>query len=137
MKTLWSYHRDILAIGLGCFFTYVGILHFIKPEWFTAIVPNILPGSDVFWVVVSGIPEVLCGIGLLLPKTRVLAAKATVFLLIILYWANLNMWIYDIELNGNTFPLWAHILRGLAQVAMVLIAAYLGEWILNSKKKEQ
>ena len=137
MKTLWSYHRDILAIGLGCFFTYVGILHFIKPEWFTAIVPNILPGSDVFWVVVSGIPEVLFGIGLLLPKTRVLAAKATVFLLIILYWANLNMWIYDIELNGNTFPLWAHILRGLAQVAMVLIAAYLGEWILNSKKEEQ
>ena len=137
MKTLWSYHRDILAIGLGCFFTYVGILHFIKPEWFTAIVPNILPGSDVFWVVVSGIPEVLCGIGLLLPKTRILAAKATVFLLIILYWANLNMWIYDIELNGNTFPLWAHILRGLAQVAMVLIAAYLGEWILNSKKEEQ
>ena len=137
MKTLWSYHRDILAIGLGCFFTYVGILHFIKPEWFTAIVPNILPGSDVFWVLVSGIPEVLCGIGLLLPKTRVLAAKATVFLLIILYWANLNMWIYDIELNGNTFPLWAHILRGLAQVAMVLIAAYLGEWIYNSKEEEQ
>ena len=137
MKTLWSYHRDILAIGLGCFFTYVGILHFIDPKWFTAIVPNILPGSDVFWVVVSGIPEVLCGIGLLLPKTRVLAAKATVFLLIILYWANLNMWIYDIELNGNTFPLWAHILRGLAQVVMVLIAAYLGEWILNSKKEEQ
>ncbi|MBD38302.1 MAG: hypothetical protein CMB10_04705 [Euryarchaeota archaeon] len=137
MKTLWSYHRDILAIGLGCFFTYVGILHFIKPEWFTAIVPNILPGSDVFWVVVSGIPEVLCGIGLLLPKTRILAAKATVFLLIILYWANLNMWIYDIELNGNTFPLWAHILRGLAQVAMVLIAAYLGEWIYNSKEEEK
>ena len=137
MKPLWSYHRDILAIGLGCFFTYVGILHFIDPEWFTAIVPNILPGSDVFWVVVSGIPEVLCGIGLLLPKTRVLAAKATVFLLIILYWANLNMWIYDIELNGNTFPLWAHILRGLAQVAMVLIAAYLGEWIYNSKEEEK
>lgn len=137
MKTLWPYHRDILAIGLGCFFTYVGILHFIEPEWFTAIVPNILPGSDVFWVIVSGIPEVLCGIGLLLPKTRVLAAKATVFLLIILYWANLNMWIYDIELNGNTFPLWAHILRGLAQVAMVLIAAYLGEWIYNSKEEEQ
>ncbi len=137
MKTLWSYHRDILAIGLGCFFTYVGILHFIDPKWFTAIVPNILPGSDEFWVIISGIPEVLCGIGLLLPKTRVLAAKATVFLLIILYWANLNMWIYDIELNGNTFPLWAHILRGLAQVVMVLIAAYLGEWILNSKKEEQ
>ena len=136
MKMLWSYHRDVLAIGLGCFFTYVGILHFIDPKWFTAIVPDILPGSDVFWVIISGIPEVLCGIGLIVPKTRIMAARATVVLLIILYWANLNMWIYDIELDGNSFPLWAHILRGLAQVAMVLIAAYIGEWFLVPKNKE-
>ena len=136
MKTLWSYHRDVLGIGLGVFFTYVGILHFIDPEWFTAIVPDILPGSDVFWVIVSGIPEVLCVIGLIIPKTRVLAARATLGLLVVLYWANLNMWIYDIELNGSTFPLWAHILRGLAQVAMGLIAAYLGEWILGPSTQE-
>ncbi|MBL6882180.1 MAG: hypothetical protein ISR25_04480 [Candidatus Poseidoniaceae archaeon] len=137
MKELWSYHRDVLAIGLGCFFTYVGILHFIDPEWFTAIVPEILPGSDVFWVIISGIPEVLCGIGLIVPKTRILAARATVVLLVILYWANLNMWIYDIELDGNSFPLWAHILRGLAQVVMVLIAAYLGKWILNPSTEDE
>lgn len=137
MKMLWSYHRDVLAIGLGCFFTYVGILHFIDPEWFTAIVPEILPGSDVFWVIISGIPEVLCGIGLIVPKTRILAARATVVLLVILYWANLNMWIYDIELDGNSFPLWAHILRGLAQVVMVLIAAYLGKWILKPSTEDE
>ena len=137
MKMLWSYHRDVLAIGLGCFFTYVGILHFIDPECFTAIVPEILPGSDVFWVIISGIPEVLCGIGLIVPKTRILAARATVVLLVILYWANLNMWIYDIELDGNSFPLWAHILRGLAQVGMVLIAAYLGKWILNPSTEDE
>ena len=137
MKMLWSYHRDVLAIGLGCFFTYVGILHFIDPEWFTAIVPKILPGSDVFWVIISGIPEVLCGIGLIVPKTRILAARATVVLLVILYRANLNMWIYDIELDGNSFPLWAHILRGLAQVVMVLIAAYLGKWILNPSTEDE
>ena len=137
MKMLWSYHRDVLAIGLGCFFTYVGILHFIDPEWFTAFVPEILPGSDVFWVIISGIPEILCGIGLIVPKTRILAARATVVLLVILYWANLNMWIYDIELDGNSFPLWAHILRGLAQVVMVLIAAYLGKWILNPSTEDE
>ena len=137
MKTLWSYHRAALAIGLGCFFTYVGIHHFIDPKWFTAIVPDILPGSDVFWVIISGIPEVLCGIGLIVPKTRVIAARATTILLVVLYWANLNMWIYDIELNGNTFPLWAHILRGLAQIVMVLIAAYLGEWVLSPNTQEK
>ena len=137
MKTLWSYHRDALAIGLGCFFTYVGILHFIDPKWFTAIVPDILPGSDVFWVIISGIPEVLCGIGLIVPKTRIIAARATTILLVVLYWANLNMWVYDIELSGNTFPLWAHILRGLAQIVMVLITAYLGEWVLSPNTQEK
>jgi len=137
MKPLWSYHRDLLAFGLGCFFTYVGILHFIDPDWFTPIVPEILPGTDVFWVVVSGIPEVLCGIGLFFPKTRVVAARATVFLLVILYWANLNMWIYDIELNGQTFPVWAHILRGLGQVGMGFIAAYLGQWILHANEDQE
>jgi len=137
MKTLWSYHRDALAIGLGFFFTYVGILHFIDPNWFTAIVPDILPGSDVFWVIISGIPEVLCGIGLIVPKTRIIAARATTILLVVLYWANLNMWVYDIELSGNTFPLWAHILRGLAQIVMVLIAAYLGEWVLSPNTQEK
>ena len=137
MKTLWSYHRDALAIGLGCFFTYVGILHFIDPNWFTAIVPDILPGSDVFWVIISGIPEVLCGIGLIVPKTRIIAARATTILLVVLYWANLNMWVYNIELSGNTFPLWAHILRGLAQIVMVLIAAYLGEWVLSPNTQEK
>ena len=137
MKTLWSYHRDALAIGLGCFFTYVGILHFIDPKWFTAIVPDILPGSDVFWVIISGITEVLCGIGLIIPKTRIIAARATTILLVVLYWANLNMWVYNIELSGNTFPLWAHILRGLAQIVMVLIAAYLGEWVLSPNTQEK
>ena len=137
MKPLWPYHRDLLAFGLGCFFTYVGILHFVDPDWFTPIVPDILPGTDVFWVIVSGIPEVLCGIGLILPKTRVLAARATLFLLVILYWANLNMWIYDIELNGQTFPVWAHILRGLGQVGMGFIAAYLGQWILHANEDQE
>ena len=78
MKHLWRYHKDVLAIGLGLFFINVGILHFTDVEWFTPIVPEILPFSAEFWVIVSGIPEVLCGIGLIVPRTRALAGKATV-----------------------------------------------------------
>jgi uncharacterized membrane protein len=70
----------------------------------------------------------------MLPRTRVIAGKATVALLIILYWANLNMWVNDIPLDGNTFPLWAHILRGLAQIGMIATAAYLAEWIPEYSK---
>jgi len=136
MKQFWQYHKDVLAVGLGLFFVNVGIMHFTDVEWFTPIVPEILPFSAEFWVIVSGIPEVLCGIGLIVPRTRALAGKATVVLLIVLYWANLNMWVNDIELNGSTFPLWAHVARGLAQVAMIGIAAYLAEWLPRTNSKQ-
>ena len=133
MKHLWPYHKDVLAFGLGAFFIYVGILHFTDVQWFTPIVPEALPLSAEFWVIISGIPEVLCGLGLILRPTRVVAGKATVVLLIVLYWANLNMWINDIPLDGNTFPLWAHILRAFAQLGMIAIAAYLSNWIPELK----
>ena len=136
MKHLWPYHKDALALGLGAFFIYVGILHFIDIEWFTPIVPEALPFSAELWVIISGIPEVLCGIGLIARPTRAIAGKATVALLIVLYWANLNMWINDIPLNGNTFPLWAHVLRAFAQLGMIAVAAYLGEWIREIKLDE-
>ena len=129
MKHIWKYHKDVLGVALGLFFVNVGILHFTDVEWFTPIVPEILPFSAEFWVIVSGFPEVLCGLGLIIPRTRVLAGKATVALLIVLYWANLNMWINDIPLDGNTFPLWAHVLRAVAQLGMIAVAAYLAEWI--------
>ena len=129
MKHVWKYHKDVLGVALGLFFVNVGIMHFTDVEWFTPIVPEILPFSAEFWVIVSGFPEVLCGLGLIIPRTRVLAGKATVALLIVLYWANLNMWINDIPLDANTFPLWAHVLRAVAQLGMIAVAAYLAEWI--------
>ena len=136
MNYILRYHKDVLAFGLGFFFINVGIMHFTDVEWFTPIVPEILPWSPEFWVMVSGIPEILCGIGLMIPQTRIIAGKATVFLLIVLYWANLNMWINGIPLNGNKFPAWAHILRMFAQFGMIAIAAYLAEWIPTYGSKQ-
>lgn len=136
MNYILRYHKDVFAFGLGLFFINVGIMHFTDVEWFTPIVPEILPWSPEFWVMVSGIPEILCGIGLLIPQTRIIAGKATVFLLIILYWANLNMWINGIPLNGNKFPAWAHILRMFAQFGMIAVAAYLAEWIPANRPRQ-
>lgn len=136
MNYISRYHKDVFAFALGLFFINVGIMHFTDVEWFTPIVPEILPWSPEFWVMVSGIPEILCGIGLLIPQTRIIAGKATVFLLIVLYWANLNMWINGIPLNGNKFPAWAHILRMFAQFGMIAVAAYLAEWIPANRPRQ-
>ena len=129
MKQLWQYHKDVLAIGLGLFFVNVGFMHFTDVEWFTPIVPEILPFSAEFWVIVSGIPEVLCGIGLIVPRTRVLAGKATVALLIVLYWANLNMWVNNIPLDGKTYAHHWHVLRLVAQLGMMGLSYAIWRWV--------
>lgn len=50
--------------------------------------------------------------------------------LVVIYSANLNMWVNDIPLDGNTFSAFWHILRLIGQVLMIVIALWVGDWIL-------
>ena len=92
----------IIAVIYGVPFIWIGVKHFIDPEWFEPIVPEIL-GSARFWVYASGAFEILLGIGIILPQYRSEAALGMALMLVALYWANLNMWINDIPIGGNTF----------------------------------
>ena len=119
--------RNILALVLGIAFVRIGIYHFIDPEWFEPIVPEVL-GSPRFWVWLSGIFEIGFGILLIIPRTREWGSVLGVWMLIALYWANLNMWINDIELgDGTSLSAEGHALRLLIQIALILVIAWIGE----------
>ena len=45
-------------------FLLSGIFHLVNPGVFTALVPPVL-GNEFFWIIVSGILEIACAIGLL------------------------------------------------------------------------
>jgi uncharacterized membrane protein len=120
--------KHLAATGLGLFFLNVGIAHFTDPAWFEPIVPPVL-GDVRFWVYASGVVEILVGVGLLIPKTRRSAGMATAVTLVLLYWANLHMWVNDVPLDGRTFATHWHVLRGLAQIAMIAVALWVGHWI--------
>ena len=121
--------KAALSTVLGLFFVNVGIAHFTDTEWFEPIVPSVL-GNPTFWVLLTGIMEVLLGLGLILPATRRYAGLLMSGFLIAVYSANLNMWVNDIPLDGNTFSAFWHILRLIAQVLMIVIALWVGDWIL-------
>lgn len=116
-----------IAVLFGLPFVVIGIQHFLDPAWFEPIVPKIL-GNPTFWVIVSGIPEVGLGIAIMIPKTRKWAAMGLAALLVVLYWANLNMWLNDIEIGGESFGTTGHILRGIGQVAMIATALWIYSW---------
>ncbi len=69
----------------------MGVLHFVAPKPFDAIIPEELPGSARFYTYASGVAELGVGGLLLVPKTRRLGALAAVALFIGVFPGNLNM----------------------------------------------
>tara|TARA_B100000575_G_C23050224_1_gene604557 strand:- start:376 stop:711 length:336 start_codon:yes stop_codon:yes gene_type:complete len=85
------------------FYTNVGLLHFLDPNWFLPIVPPYLP-FHLELVYISGFFEVLFGVLLIFQNTRSFAGKGLILLLIAVFPAN----IYLAQTNGaamNTTPL--------------------------------
>jgi uncharacterized membrane protein len=73
-----------------------GVLHFTRTAFYVKIVPPYFP-YHVAVVLVSGVLEILGGLGLLLPQTRRIAAWGLVALLIAVFPANLYMATNPIE----------------------------------------
>ena len=119
--------RRISAIGFGLAFVWIGIQHFTNVGFFAPIVPDIL-GAPEFWVYASGVVEILLGASMIHPRTRKKGGMGTAAFLVIVYWANLNMWINDIPIDGNSFSTSAHIARATAQFGMIGLALWIAEW---------
>lgn len=71
-------------------YTYVGIRHFIDPNFFLAIMPNYL-SFHLEFVYLSGIAEIILGLMLLFKKTRKLAGFGLIILLILVFPANIHL----------------------------------------------
>jgi uncharacterized membrane protein len=105
---------------LAAFFIGAGVNHFVNPGFYEAIVPPPLDGEAKRVVDVSGVAEVLGGVGVLLPFTRRLSGAALVALLIAVFPANLNM-LREPE-KFKTIPRWALLARLPLQPLMMLWA---------------
>jgi len=71
-------------------FVLAGILHFIMPRVYVAIMPQWLP-SPLLLVYVSGAFEIAGGVGLLVPAVRTAAAVGLIIVLVAVFPANVEM----------------------------------------------
>ncbi|GAB4015331.1 DoxX family protein [Spirosoma koreense] len=85
-------------------FVYIaaGLNHFLNPKMYLAIMPPYLPAHP-FLVSVSGVAEVVLGLGLLLPATRSLSAWGLILLLVAVFPANVYMATSN---RFRKFPAW-------------------------------
>lgn len=107
--------RWLLTVGM----IGAGVLHFVRPAAYAAIVPDWLP-APVLLVYLSGVAEIAGGLGLILPATRRAAAWGLIALFVAVFPANVNMAIHAINPLGGE-PLPAVALWGRLPLQLVLI----------------
>jgi uncharacterized membrane protein len=95
-----------------------GINHFGSTPFYMAMMPPYLP-AHLALVYLSGVCELVLGIGVLIPATRRLAAWGIVALLVAIYPANLYMWTSHMAMNGKQIPTAFHVVRLVAQLLLI------------------
>jgi uncharacterized membrane protein len=76
-------------------------------------------------VLASGVAEVAVGLALIVPATRAYGGVACAVLLVVLYWANLYMWIQNVPLDGKTYANVWHVVRLLIQLAAIATCLFI------------
>jgi uncharacterized membrane protein len=96
-------------ILLAILFLVAGALHFFIAPVYVHIMPPYLPAPALL-VRISGVAEILGGVGLLVPATQPAAAWGLILLLIAVLPANLNMALHSSHWPGiPPWLLWARL----------------------------
>jgi uncharacterized membrane protein len=89
MEGLSTSQRIGLVLA-AIFYVVAGTLHFVKPEVYLRIMPPYVPWR-LAMVLISGVCEILGGLGLLVSQTRRAAAWGLIALLVAVFPANIYM----------------------------------------------
>ena len=89
-----NFIKSITILIMSIFYIGIGIAHFIFPERFLIIMPPFLP-FPIFLIYLSGFLEILLGCTLLIKRFRVYAGIGLIFLLLLVFPANIYLYVDD------------------------------------------
>jgi len=107
--------RGVLALAM----VSAGAMHFVAPRGFIRVMPRFLPAPAAI-VFISGVFEILGGVGLLVPLTRRWAAWGLIALYVAVVPANVNMAVNHIGFRRKPGPAW--LLWARVPIQALLIA---------------
>ena len=101
------------------FFISAGFNHFLNPQFYDAIVPDFIPFPRLVHQI-SGVIEIILPL-FLLTRFRKEAALLMIIFLVLLYGANLYVWINNLPYGRTYFTNQQHFFRFLLQVLYIYI----------------
>jgi uncharacterized membrane protein len=118
-------HNDAL-LSTAAIFVMIGLTHLRKPEQLTYMIPKFMPNSRLL-VLLSGVAELVLGIGLLFSETRFLAAWGLILLLIAIFPANINVAVNNLPppggLPAKPWYVWSRLLFQPVYILWIWCAA--------------
>ncbi len=91
--------KTILLWVMAVLYMFAGYNHLVNPAFYVAIMPPELPNPE--WLnVISGLAEIVLGVCLLEPRTRVLAAWGLIALLIAVFPTNVYVAVENVGTEG-------------------------------------
>jgi uncharacterized membrane protein len=111
MATSMTKRLSVLRGGLAAFFTVAGLLHLLRPSIYLPIMPPYLP-RPLALIYLSGVCEIVGGVGLLISRLRRAAGYGLIALLVAVFPANVQMLIDGIA-------------RGMSPLVVVLLTVRL------------
>ena len=116
----YPWHLYLMAV----MYVFAGIMHFIKPKAYLRIMPRYLPKHKEL-VVLSGLAEIILGIGLCIPILKNSAIYGTILMLAVFLMVHFYM--LSSKKASAGIPKWVLILRVPIQFGLM----YWAYWYLQ------
>ena len=101
------------------FFIGAGVNHFLNPQFYDAIVPQFIPFPRLVHQI-TGVLEIIIPL-FLLTRFRKEAALIMIIFLILIYGANLYVWVNNLPYGRTYFSNQQHFIRLLLQILYIYI----------------
>jgi uncharacterized membrane protein len=96
----------VLLGAKASIYVFAGVMHFLKPRMFIRIIPPFVP-NPVLINKLTGVAEIILGLGLLLESTRTFSAIGIIILLVAVFPANIYMY----QIGAKGIPKWMLLAR--------------------------
>ena len=101
------------------FFIGAGVNHFLNPQFYDAIVPQFIPFPRLVHQI-TGVLEIIIPL-FLLTRFRKEAALIMIIFLVLIYGANLYVWVNNLPYGRTYFSNQQHFIRLLLQILYIYI----------------